>query len=79
MKKQSVLLVIVNLQVVKNDGSGYCMSAKKNPELWKNNKQCPVCGSSANPKIFSCETGYDYCSDDCAKQHVKALTPPQGW
>lgn len=54
----------------------------KNPELWKNNTQCPVCGKPANPNIFSCETGYDYCSDECAKQHsdecakqhVEALT-----
>ena len=51
----------------------------KDPKLWKNNETCPVCGFPADPRIFSCETGYDYCSDECAKQHVKALEPEGGW
>lgn len=51
----------------------------KDSELWKNNEVCPWCGDKANPDIFSCETGCDYCSIECARKHVKSLTLIGGW
>jgi hypothetical protein len=42
---------------------------------WRNNDQCHMCGAKADPNIKSCETGYNYCSDDHAKQHVKKFEP----
>jgi len=43
---------------------------RKDPRLWVNNRQCPVCGKLANPSIYACETGMDYCSDEHARIHV---------
>jgi len=51
----------------------------KNPKLWKNNEICPVCGGKANPRIYAAETGYDYCSDECARLDVKNREPEGGW
>ena len=51
----------------------------KDTKLWKNNKYCPMCGDEADPQIYSCETGFDYCSMKCAEQHVKVCAPPQGY
>jgi len=44
----------------------------KDSKLWKNNKQCPVCGFPTDPQFFACETGYDYCSEECVREHVRA-------
>ena len=35
-------------------------------DLWKRNAICPQCGEKTDPSIFSCETGYNYCSDECS-------------
>lgn len=38
---------------------------------WKNNRICPECGSPIENlgKYQSAETGYSYCSWECAKIH----------
>jgi endogenous inhibitor of DNA gyrase (YacG/DUF329 family) len=39
--------------------------------LWKNNKRCPNCGKMIKSnKHQSVETGYRYCSEECAKIHT---------
>jgi len=42
--------------------------------LWENNIECANCGvfiPEANRKKFrACETGFNYCSDRCAEDHV---------
>lgn len=47
--------------------------------LWKDNELCPECGGKINPKIRSCETGYYYCSDECAIKHVNDNAPEGGY
>jgi len=39
--------------------------------LWRDNPECPNCGRSVNPDIQACETGYSYCSNECALEHIK--------
>lgn len=47
---------------------------KKQKGLWKNNAECPNCGNKIiNHNICSIETGYDYCSDKCALEHVNKI------
>ncbi|MFX0132013.1 MAG: hypothetical protein ACFFDN_00075 [Candidatus Hodarchaeota archaeon] len=38
--------------------------------LWYNNEECPNCGKEPNQEIRACETGYSYCCENCAKEHV---------
>jgi len=52
---------------------------RKRPDLWKKNKVCPNCGAPTNPEIYACETGCDYCSSDCAEEHVKSLERFKRW
>jgi len=40
-------------------------------KLWHENERCPVCGFPVNPQIRAAETGYNYCSHECALTHVK--------
>lgn len=54
------------------------MEEKKNA-LWKNNEQCPECGQKANQEIRACETGYSYCSEECATKHVNDNAPEGGY
>ena len=48
-------------------------------KLWKWNRRCPTCGKMAYDDIRSCETGYSYCSDECAKIHVHENAPEEGY
>jgi len=43
--------------------------------LWYNNIECPQCGKLIEDpkKIRACETGYSYCSEGCAREHVKDI------
>ena len=43
--------------------------------LWYNNTECPQCGKLIEDpkKIRACETGYSYCSEECAREHVKDI------
>ena len=47
--------------------------------LWMENPCCPVCGKIVDLDIKSCETGLNYCSHECARLHVKNITPKEGW
>lgn len=47
--------------------------------LWENNDKCPVCGDKVNPEIKACETGYHYCSNECANKHVNENVPEGGY
>jgi len=46
--------------------------AEKKP-LWANNTECPAegCGKPIDPKIRSAETGFNYCSNECATKDVE--------
>lgn len=48
------------------------LEVEKKP-LWANNTKCPVyeCGKPIDPRIRSVETGFNYCSFECAKKDVK--------
>jgi len=41
-------------------------------QIWHNNIECPICGQETKPEFRASETGYSYCSYDCAKVHVEA-------
>lgn len=49
--------------------------------LWRSNILCPQCGKEVvyPPKIKACETGYSYCSEECAKKHVRENEPEGGY
>lgn len=41
---------------------------------------CPQCrGEIQDLKIRANETGYSYCSEECAKKHVEENKPPGGY
>lgn len=43
---------------------------------------CPNCGDEIEGPFhpdFAAETGYPYCSQDCAKEHVNANAPEGGY
>lgn len=46
---------------------------------------CPYCNKQLDDsdieknQIKACETGYYYCSDKCAEEHVKENKPPGGY
>ncbi len=49
--------------------------------LWFNNSECPQCGKAIEDpkKIRANETGYSYCSDECAVKHVDENAPEGGY
>lgn len=48
-------------------------------EFWKNNEECPKCGMRVDPHIKANETGYNYCSRQCAISHVNENEPEGGY
>jgi len=49
------------------------VQTRHRPDLWAYNERCPWCGDEANHDIKACETGLSYCSQECARLHVKQL------
>ncbi len=61
------------------DVSRTVTSFLETPGHWFGNTICPNCLSPADPKIAACETGFNYCSGECAKEHVEAHRPEGGY
>ena len=50
-------------------------------KLWYDNTECAMCGKPIEDlkKFRACETGYSYCSEECAVEHVRINEPSEGY